>query len=292
MPKALDLKNKKFGKLLVLYQLSERKNGKIVWHCKCDCGNECDIISTSLTGGKTMSCGCYQRQQTSKSNSYDLRGQKFNFLTPLERVPGGKWKCQCDCGNITYVKTTKLTHGLTKSCGCYQKSQTSKYSLKDLTGKRFGKLIVLRRDPNFIKNVKWICQCDCGIIKSIYGNNLISGNTLSCGCLKNNSHGELKIAQILDENNIPYIREYTFKDCKNPKTNHLLRFDFYVNNQYLIEYDGIQHYKDNNYGWNENIENIKYKDKIKTDYCKKNNIPLIRIPYTKYDSLTLQDLLI
>lgn len=93
MPKALDLKNKKFGKLLVLYQLPERKNGKIVWHCKCDCGNECNVISTNLKGGKTISCGCYQRQQTSKSNSYDLRGQKFNFLTPLERVPGGKWKC-------------------------------------------------------------------------------------------------------------------------------------------------------------------------------------------------------
>jgi hypothetical protein len=57
----------------------------------------------------------------------------------------------------------------------------------------------------------------------------MSGNTLSCGCLKNNSHGELKIAQILDENNIPYIREYTFKDCKNPSIFHQFILSIQIN---------------------------------------------------------------
>lgn len=52
-----DLKNQCFGKLTVLYLKGSNNNRKI-WHCKCDCGNECDIDSHSLISGSTKSCGC------------------------------------------------------------------------------------------------------------------------------------------------------------------------------------------------------------------------------------------
>jgi hypothetical protein len=45
----LDLTNLKIGRLTALYPLNERKNGKIVWHCRCDCGNEIDIVSSSIS---------------------------------------------------------------------------------------------------------------------------------------------------------------------------------------------------------------------------------------------------
>lgn len=51
----------------------------------------------------------------------------------------------------------------------------------DLTGQRFGKLLVLHRDSD-IKPVKWICQCDCGNMSSVQSNNLRSGKSQSCGC--------------------------------------------------------------------------------------------------------------
>lgn len=55
----------------------------------------------------------------SKSN---LIGQKYTKLTVLKYAYSEKgqrnWKCQCDCGNITYVSTGKLKSGNTKSCGC------------------------------------------------------------------------------------------------------------------------------------------------------------------------------
>jgi hypothetical protein len=56
--------------------------------------------------------------------------------------------------------------------------------LIDLTGQRFGKLVVLERDgsDNFNKPT-WLCQCDCGSIKVIKGLNLRHGDTRSCGCL-------------------------------------------------------------------------------------------------------------
>ena len=84
--------------------------------------------------------------------------------------------------------------------------------------------------------------------------------------------------------------EKTFETCINPKTKRLLRFDFYVNNQYLIEFDGIQHFIQSK-NW-EPLEDTQYRDNIKNQWCKENNIPLIRIPYTKLNTLTIDDLLL
>ena len=54
----------------------------------------------------------------------------------------------------------------------------------DLTGQRFGRLIVIKQtDKNQWKNICWLCRCDCGKEKIIRGGHLKSGNTKSCGCL-------------------------------------------------------------------------------------------------------------
>lgn len=58
-------------------------------------------------------------------------------------------------------------------------------------------------------------------------------------------------------------------------------FDFIVNNKYIIEYDGIQHFKPIDYfGGIEAFELQKEKDKLKDQYAKENNLIMIRIPYT------------
>ena len=56
----------------------------------------------------------------------------------------------------------------------------------DLTGQVFGRLTVLHEEnPRTTKRIKWTCQCECGTIKNIYGNDLRQGKVLSCGCLRN-----------------------------------------------------------------------------------------------------------
>lgn len=71
----------------------------------------------------------------------------------------------------------------------------------DLTGKRFGRLVVLRRTDNIGKKPAWVCKCDCGNERIVTGSNLNSGNVQSCGCLwkevtpeinkeKNTRHGD------------------------------------------------------------------------------------------------------
>ena len=296
MPAKKDLTNLRVGRLTVLYETDERRNGKIVWHCKCDCGKEVDIIGTSLTNKTrpTQSCGCLQKENTSKANSEKgLENQIFGKLKVIERIDS-KWKCQCDCGNIAYVSTNHLKSGHTQSCGCLQREKTIASSAIDITNQRYGLLVALKYDEltSIPKKRKWICKCDCGNIVSVELNNLRSGDTQSCGCTKM-SHGEIAIKQLLEENNIFYQQEYAFPSCKNPKTNKSLRFDFYINNEYLIEFDGIQHYKDTHTEkWGEPLEETQYKDKIKNDWCEKNNIPLIRIPYWKLKTLTIEDLLL
>lgn len=56
--KIRDLTGQKFGKITPIKPLDKRKNKKVVWLCKCDCGNECEIAGTNLTSGNTRSCGC------------------------------------------------------------------------------------------------------------------------------------------------------------------------------------------------------------------------------------------
>lgn len=71
-------------------------------------------------------------------------------------------------------------------------------------------------------------------------------------------------------------------------------FDFYVNNSYLIEFDGSQHFKYTNTSWNtkEHYEYVVKHDQMKNEWAKQNNIPLIRIPYTQLNKLQIQDLLL
>ena len=156
----------------------------------------------------------------------------------------------------------------------------------DMTNQKIGKWTILYKTEkrNAGGSVYWHCKCDCGREKDVLGVSLRQHRSLSCGLHNNISKGNVKISEILDEANINYTIEQTFPDCKDKKE---LPFDFYINNQYLIEYDGEQHFKKDSVF---DYEYIHKHDLIKNEWCKKNKIPLIRIPYTHYDKLQLNDL--
>ena len=158
----------------------------------------------------------------------------------------------------------------------------------DLTGQVFGKWTVLGLSNKKSANggLYWHCKCECGKEKDVLGLSLKTHRSLSCGNHSNISKGNVKISEILDEAGIEYELEKKFSSCKD-KT--YLPFDFYVNNKYLIEYDGQQHYD------KKSIFDYEYTHKhdiIKSEWCKNNKIPLIRIPYTRYNDLCLEDLLL
>lgn len=134
----------------------------------------------------------------------DLTGQRFGRLTVIDRAPDVKkgvprWNCICDCGGKCIVTTGNLRNGHTKSCGCYDRemtSQRSKNNLIDLTGKRFGRLIVLNRDANKGIQPTWRCICDCGNEVVVQGCNLRDGATRSCGCYMRDRSREVNLIDI------------------------------------------------------------------------------------------------
>lgn len=227
----------------------------------------------------------------------NLIGKRFGRLTVLYRTTNSsnnraRWACECDCGNIIAVTTSDLKNGHTKSCGCLKKELSIQRHEIDETNNRYGKLTVLRKiGKTKDRHTTWLCKCDCGNEIITVGRVLRSGEVQSCGCLRM-STGEYKIAQLLIQNHIPYIQEYTFPTCKFNDTNYFARFDFYVNNEYIIEYDGELHFKYTKNGWGneQKLQKTKAHDEYKNNWCKEHNIPIIRIPYTHLKDLTIQDL--
>lgn len=112
-----------------------------------------------------------------------------------------------------------------------------------------------------------------------------NGNGIGCGCPEcNNSHGINRIIRWLKNKNIKLKREKVFKECINI---HPLRFDIYLpEKNTCIEYDGQQHFRPISiFGGEKVFKIIKKNDEIKNDYCKNNNIILIRISYKFFNSI-------
>ncbi len=219
----------------------------------------------------------------------DLRGQTFGKYTVLCRVPNigntTRWKCRCECGAEVNVLRPHLIKGAASQCrACYGKTQ-----INNLQDKRFGKLLVLHKtDKKKDRHIIWKCKCDCGTFIDVSSHHLVHGSVQSCGCLK--SKGELVIKKLFDKNNMSYETQKTFDSCRFVSGN-FGRFDFYVENSYLIEYDGQQHFESVDFwGGEEEFRTLQKRDAYKTQWCKDNNIPLIRIPYTKLDTLCIEDL--
>lgn len=131
MGRARDLSKEKFGRLQPIHPMPERKNGSIIWHCKCDCGNEKDIPAYYLTGGGTNSCGCLKKEtdKMPKGNIINEIGNKYSHLTVVARAGSDKngqaiWECECDCGNSNHIFVLggNLRKGHTTSCGCERMS--------------------------------------------------------------------------------------------------------------------------------------------------------------------------
>ena len=102
--------------------------------------------------------------------------------------------------------------------------------------------------------------------------------------------GEEEVSNILDKYNIDYKTQYTFEDCKYKNK---LKFDFYIPSLNIcIEFDGDQHYKPIDYfGGEKRFKIQQICDQIKNDYCKENNITLIRIPYIEYKNKNIENIL-
>lgn len=211
----------------------------------------------------------------------------FKNCTPMYPVKTEKkdahWLCRCKCGKLFIASVSNLKNNNNISCGCSSNRNVN------LTNQYFGRLKALEpTNKRCGTNVIWKCQCECGNIVEV-ASNALGRHTQSCGCLSG-SKGEELIQKILQKNHVNFERQKRFDTCKDKKP---LPFDFYLPNyNTLIEYDGEQHFGLGRFWGDKNYYNeLKIHDNIKNQWCKENNILLIRIPYTHYANLCIEDLL-
>lgn len=294
--------NTKFGDYTITRYL-----GNTTWEAKCD---KCGFVRTYRTPNlKNKSpnagkCAC--------SSSGIEVGQKFGRLTILNRDLGEHaekrvyWNCLCECGKTVVVAGKRLKDGTTRSCGCLNNEVRSArlYSIvektwKEMVGKKSGMLTIIRKAteeevgdrPNHIGY--WYCECDCGNHHIVGTSDFTHRKVQSCGCM--NSKGEAKINSLLEENNIDFQKQYGFEDLHNEQ-GYGYYFDFAIFSNgmlsHLIEFDGIQHYsREHQFSQSKGaFDRVVARDQKKNDYCMEHRIPLIRIPYTHFDKLSIDDL--
>lgn len=224
---------------------SFKQNGKsrIKVTIKCrECGSRSDILKENLISQKFpgLCTSCAHKK------SQDYRRLEVESIV-------GKFE---SAGYKVLTPKNKI-----KPVG---KSQTYNKS-KVMIENKFGQTFVIDYN-NFSNRLQYYKQ-------------LNSEDGYSAEGQRQKSRYEQMVANFLDEQNIPYKREFKFTDCKKKR---LLPFDFCLwynlPNRVLIEVDGELHYKQNSH-----LEEVQSNDEYKTRYCEYKNIPLLRIPYWEFN---------
>lgn len=196
----IDISGQKFGKLTVInYSHSVptirngvKKQSTAYWNCICDCGNKSTVRGADLKGRHIKSCGCLIRETNKNKNQESMQNKIFGRLTAISQIRKDKtyvWKCLCECGNETFASTNNLNTGKVQSCGCLKREQLSKANIKNISNQKFGRLVANKISHIRKNRCIWECLCECGKKSFVPVNNLLNGNTKSCGnCrLKRNS---------------------------------------------------------------------------------------------------------
>lgn len=292
--KKINIVGKKIGRLLV----TEMRYGVLIGTkkrtcciCKCDCGNEILTTLDSITSGGKTSCRCDTSEKRAVKNRKDLTDLKFGRLTVLEMDYSRRPTmavCRCECGNIISVRAAQLSCGKTQSCGCLRKDRVAEVTTKDWFGviSTYGIKFIKRKDKN--KQGQWLWECECGLCGNHFvalPAKIMNGHITSCGCRKQSSKEQL-IKDELSSLGVMFKEQFSFSDCKYQQS---LLFDFAVFKNgkidFLIEYDGQQHYKSIDwFGGKAQYEISRKRDDIKDNYCAENKIDLIRLPYTLSDN--------
>lgn len=223
-----------------------------------------------------------------KKEVYDLVGKEYIVLGEYINNKTKIKLLHNRCNKEWEVKPNLFLNG-TRCPYCTRKkvylnqmdtTETFKNKVYDLVGEEYTVLseYISSREKISFKHNK------CNRIFKMRPNNFQQGQRCPY-CSE--SKGEKYIEDFLILNNIKYEKEKRFKDCKYKRT---LPFDFYLEDYNLcIEYDGKQHFEKSYYG--ESFEDQQIRDNIKTEYCKKNKIELLRIPYTEFNNIDEQILL-
>ena len=277
--------------------LSEYKNATSSVKCHClVCGYEWISIPNRLLRGMGCALCGYKTLSTKKTKTHNTFkkeiDEKFQGkIILLSEYTGSHDKVKCQCKIDDTIWETSATTLLTGKVGCPTCNANATRDRCIKSNKQFvSELKVM--NPN-IEPLEEYCddhskiKCRCkihGYVWYAIPNKILHRRT---GCPKCASyHNEKTLDYILEKWDLKYSVQKKFQDCKDK---NMLPFDRYLDDfNVLIEYDGEGHFQPIPRGNSDGVAsfNITQKhDKIKDEYCKKNKIPLIRIPYWEKENM-------
>lgn len=248
----------------------------------------------SIRIGCNVCSYCTGRERTTEEFQ-SMVNEIFDNVEVIGEYTGTSNRIKCRCTTHDYV-WEPYGYNLLSGYGCPKcGSAKSGFQKRVPVDEKIKRLHEIHPDIEFLSypilSSDYVdCKCKkCGgVWKATYMNLTKYHKRTNCPYC-NSSTGEERIATVLDTWGFKYERQKRYDDCRDYNT---LPFDFYLpNNNLLIEFDGEQHYQlINRTGMSieeqkEEFEKIQYHDSIKTEYCKNNNIPLLRIPYWERDDL-------
>ena len=160
-----DFTNRKVGHLTPLRPTAERKNGAVIWECKCDCKSENIVYRTTYQlkrVTRNLHCGCQNTTAVKLKSGQiaDITNQKFGRLTALrptdKRIDRAViWECKCSCGKkgIYRALDSLRDSGERQSCGCWL-SEISKENNEIVFNYIDGTRIESIKDQKLLKNNK------------------------------------------------------------------------------------------------------------------------------------------
>lgn len=234
---------------------------------------KCEVChNTSENNYKALTYKKYKCKYCELLESSELlRNKKVKLL----EINGDKIKLECKEGHVYKQDRRNLLSGK----GCNECRIMNKKINKDDLIPMFNNIHgdYFKYNLNLFKNLSSKIEITCR--KGHIFKQKVSNHLQGKGCsICRESSGERLISIYLDNNNINYIRQKKYKDCKYINA---LPFDFYLPElNILIEYDGIQHFEPVKvFGGEKEFRKTQIRDEIKNEYCFKNNIHLIRISY-------------
>ena len=215
-----------------------------------------------------------------EENSNLVHSSKYTYLR--ESYKGVKYKIEIICPIHGKFEQSAFAHMNGSVCSkCDISDRANNQSLDCSTA--LNKLLKVHGDRYTYDNFQYKkYNSKIKVTCTLHGefNQRYDVHLSGCGCgICNISIGESVIMNYLKNNNIIYVYEKKFSDCKNINA---LSFDFYLPDLNIaIEFDGIQHYESIDYfGGYDKLEYTQKCDAIKNTYCINNNIKLIRIKYS------------